>query len=140
MTFLKTMKHLRSILISRRPNLKNLSCNLNKAAAEIWLVPLKIIFNWNQFLADISRGSNSLNSDTEVCSIFYLVEFVNLNFNDPKSVNILNIEDLSLQCRKEISLLLSTTKERHTKTFCPVLEFGRKFLHARQPALSQLLI
>ena len=41
--------------------------------AQIWLVPLKIVFNvsrfkpalnWNLFLADLRRGSNSLNSDS----------------------------------------------------------------------------
>ena len=41
--------------------------------AQIWLVPLKIVFNvlrfkpvlnWNRFLADLRRGSKSLNSDS----------------------------------------------------------------------------
>ena len=42
--------------------------------AQIWMVPLKIVLNfsrfypplnWNRFFADLSRGSNSLNSDTK---------------------------------------------------------------------------
>ena len=37
--------------------------------AQIWLVPLKIVFNFSRFkpalnLAYLNRGSNSLNSDT----------------------------------------------------------------------------
>ena len=43
-------------------------------AAQIWLIPLKTVFNvpkfkpalnWNLFWADLRRGSNSLNLDTE---------------------------------------------------------------------------
>ena len=57
---------------SQRPNLKNLSRGLNLRRARIWLVPLKIVFNvlrlkpalnWNRLLADLRRGSNSLNSE-----------------------------------------------------------------------------
>ena len=58
---------------------------LSRAAAQIWLVPLKIVFNfsrfkpalnWIQFLADLSRGSNSLNSDTA-----YVISRVRLSLN-----------------------------------------------------------
>ena len=49
--------------------------------AQIWLVPLKNVLkfsrfktalNWNQVLADLSRGSNSLNwdTDTDICWCF----------------------------------------------------------------------
>ena len=60
-------------LSDQRPNLKNL------AAAQIFLVLLKIVLNfsrfkpalnWNRFLTDLSRGSNSLNSDTVKLSFF----------------------------------------------------------------------
>ena len=49
-----------------------------EAAAQIWLVLLKIVlnfsrfkpaFNWNRVLADLSRGLNSLNSDTELIKL-----------------------------------------------------------------------
>ena len=48
--------------------------NLSRGS-NIWVVSLKIVFNvwrfqpalnWNRFLADLRRGSNSLNSDTEL--------------------------------------------------------------------------
>ena len=52
----------------KRPNLKFW------VAAELWLVPLKTVFSfsrfkpvlyWHRFLADLNRGSNSWNSDTD---------------------------------------------------------------------------
>ena len=57
----------------QKPNLKNLSGGL------IWLVPLKIVsnvsrfkpaLNLNRVLADLSRGSNSLNSASDLSDIF----------------------------------------------------------------------
>ena len=65
-------------LCNQRPNLKNLIRGLNLSRGSNlgrgsnMVVPLKIVFNfsrfkpllnWNRFLTDLSRGSNSLNSD-----------------------------------------------------------------------------
>ena len=53
-----------------KPNLKNLSRGLNLSCGS----NIKIVFiasrykpalNWNRFLVDLRRGSNSLNSDTK---------------------------------------------------------------------------
>ena len=57
-------------ILYKRPNLKNLSRDLNLSRRSLNMVPLKIVFNvsrcklnWNRFLADLRRSSNSLNSD-----------------------------------------------------------------------------
>ena len=66
-------------------------CNF-KPAAQIWLVPLEIVFNlsrfkpalnWNQLLADFSRGSNLLNSGSGYVpdlqrQNFWIFDFANL--------------------------------------------------------------
>ena len=59
---------------AQRPNLKNLSRDLNlRRGSNMQLVPLKIVLNvskfkpalnWNRFLSDLRRGSNLLNSDS----------------------------------------------------------------------------
>ena len=61
------------ILRKQGPNLKNLSRGLNLRRGSNMVVPLKIVLNVscfkpvlnrNRFLADLRRGSNSLNSDS----------------------------------------------------------------------------
>ena len=63
-------------IIHTEPDFKEFEPRLK--FAQIWLVPLKNLLkfsrfkNWNQVLADLSRGSNSLNwdIDTDICWCF----------------------------------------------------------------------
>ena len=74
-SFLKLFMKLPTFLNFFRGRIQRIwAAALISDAAQIWMVPLKIAFNvsrfkpalnWNRFLADLRRGSNSLNSGSE---------------------------------------------------------------------------
>ena len=122
----------RSNLKGLRPNLKNLIC----------LVSLKIVFNvsrfkpalnWNRFLGDLRRGSNSLNSDFHyLCSLncfsdtnlkgtvvnlaFCITSTVPLNNFFFDLMNQLKIENFPFSGHFSSSLeILTSLRTKHTR-------------------------
>ena len=94
-----------------------------KTAAQIWFVPLKIVFivsrfrpapNWNRFLADLRRGLNSLNSDSGGSIILVsikskLVKYYILYlsyFTLRKSVFLSTIQQIILLVSKRVAYMI----------------------------------
>ena len=72
----------------------------NRSEAEFKEFKPRLALSWNRFLADLSRGSNSLNSDTE------LGTFVLDTHNPDSLISISNVDTFNLGIYKKLSILV----------------------------------